>query len=63
MAADRHVVVVDEDLDVQLLADGKAVNYEGASGPCKFTPTGDIAGCKFRFEVAEKGKYKLLSIS
>ena len=48
---------------LKLLADGKAVNYEGASGPCKFTALGDIVDCKFRFEVAEKGKYRLLSIS
>jgi ABC-type branched-subunit amino acid transport system substrate-binding protein len=48
---------------LKLLAAGKAVNYEGASGPCKFTPSGDIENCKFRFDVAEKGKYRLLSIS
>ncbi len=48
---------------LKLLADGKAVNFEGASGPCKFTPLGDIEDCKFRFDVAEKGKYRLLSIS
>ncbi|MDE2197686.1 MAG: ABC transporter substrate-binding protein [Rhodospirillales bacterium] len=48
---------------LKLLAAGHAVNYEGASGPCKFTPTGDIVNCKFRFDAAEKGKYKLLSIS
>lgn len=48
---------------LKLLADGREVNYEGASGPCKFTPTGDIQDCKFRFDVAEKGRYRLLSIS
>ena len=48
---------------LKLLAAGKEVNYEGASGPCKFTPIGDIEGCKFRFEVAEKGRYRLLLIS
>ncbi|ODU57766.1 MAG: ABC transporter substrate-binding protein [Acetobacteraceae bacterium SCN 69-10] len=48
---------------LKLLAAGKAINYEGASGPCKFTPTGDISNCKFRFDVAEKGKMKLLEIS
>ena len=47
----------------KLLAAGKAVNYDGASGPCDFLPSGDIANCKFRFDVAEKGKYRLLSIS
>ena len=48
---------------LKLLASGKDVNYEGASGPCDFLPSGDIADCKFRFEVAEKGKYRLLSVS
>jgi branched-chain amino acid transport system substrate-binding protein len=48
---------------LKLLAVGKDVNYEGASGPCDFTELGDITDCKFRFDVAEKGKMKLLSIS
>ena len=48
---------------LKILASGKEVNFEGASGPCKFTPTGDIDNCKFRFEVADKGKYRLLSVS
>ncbi|HEX3347622.1 MAG TPA: ABC transporter substrate-binding protein [Acetobacteraceae bacterium] len=48
---------------LKALAAGKAIDYEGASGPCKFTPIGDIEGCKFRFEAAEKGKFKLLTIS
>ena len=48
---------------LKVLAAGKAVNFEGASGPCKFTPTGDIETCKFRFEVVEKGRLRLLSIS
>jgi branched-chain amino acid transport system substrate-binding protein len=48
---------------LKLLAAGKTINYEGASGPCKFTPSGDIENCKFRFEVVEKGKFRLLSVS
>lgn len=48
---------------LKLLAAGKAVNYEGASGPCEFTETGDIKGCKFRFDMVEKGKQRLLEIS
>ncbi len=48
---------------MKLLAAGKAVNYAGASGPCDFTPEGDITGCKFRFDVVEGGKPKLLSLS
>jgi branched-chain amino acid transport system substrate-binding protein len=45
---------------LKLLAQGKAVNYEGASGPCDFNEAGDILDCKFRYEQAEKGKFKLL---
>ena len=48
---------------LKLLADGHAVDYEGASGPCKFTAIGDIENCKFRFDVVEKGRNRLLSIS
>ena len=48
---------------LQALAAGKEVNYDGASGPCEFKPSGDILGCKFRFEQASEGKLKLLSIS
>jgi branched-chain amino acid transport system substrate-binding protein len=48
---------------LKLLAAGKEVNYEGASGPCKFTPSGDIENCHFRFDIAEKGKYRLLTLS
>jgi len=46
-----------------LLAQGKSVNYSGASGPCDFTPSGDITSCKFRFDIVEGGKQKLLSLS
>lgn len=48
---------------LKLLAAGRKVNYDGASGPCEFTASGDIKGCKFRFDVIEKGKQKLLEIS
>ncbi|MEJ1978000.1 MAG: hypothetical protein WDN49_19705 [Acetobacteraceae bacterium] len=47
---------------MKLLADGKAVNYEGASGPCDFTDIGDIKDCKFRFQVVEDGKFKFLKV-
>ena len=30
---------------LKLLAEGKDINYEGASGPCDFTDIGDIQGC------------------
>jgi len=48
---------------LKLLGQGKAVNYEGASGPCDFTEIGDIMDTKFRYEQAEKGKFKLLKIA
>lgn len=48
---------------MKLASSGKDVNYEGASGPCDFLPSGDIASSKFRFDKAEKGHMQLLSIS
>jgi ABC-type branched-subunit amino acid transport system substrate-binding protein len=55
---------VDNAVDgLKLLAQGKDVNYEGASGPCEFTEIGDIIDTKFRYEQAEKGKFKLLKIT
>jgi branched-chain amino acid transport system substrate-binding protein len=48
---------------LKLLAQGKDVNYEGASGPCDFLPSGDIENCKFRFDVADGKSYRLISIS
>lgn len=47
---------------LKLLQGGKDVNYEGASGPCDFTPTGDITTTPFRYEKVEKGQLKLLRI-
>src|SRR4029453_17399814 len=55
---------VDNAVDgLKLLGQGKDINYEGASGPCDFTETGDILDTKFRYEQAEKGKLKLLRIA
>ena len=55
---------VDNAVDgLKLLGQGKEINYEGASGPCDFTETGDIIDTKFRYEQAEKGKLKLLRIT
>ncbi len=48
---------------IRLLAAGKAVNYDGASGPCHFLPSGDILSCKFRFDRIEGGHDTLLSVS
>ena len=48
---------------LRALAAGRQVNFEGASGPCAFLPSGDIETCKFRFEQVRAGKLALLSIS
>ena len=55
---------VDSAVDgLRLLAQGKDVNFEGASGPCEFNEVGDILDTKFRYEQADKGKFKLLKIA
>jgi branched-chain amino acid transport system substrate-binding protein len=54
---------VDNAVDgLKLLAQGKEINYEGASGPCDFTETGDIIDCKIRYDVAAKGAFKLVKL-
>jgi ABC-type branched-subunit amino acid transport system substrate-binding protein len=54
---------VDSAVDgLALLAQGKAVNFEGASGPCDFTDTGDILDCKIRFDRAQGGAFKLVTL-
>jgi ABC-type branched-subunit amino acid transport system substrate-binding protein len=47
---------------LRLLAEGKDINYEGASGPCDFTDIGDIFDCKFRYNKVEAGKFTFLKI-
>ncbi|MDO9502703.1 ABC transporter substrate-binding protein [Falsiroseomonas sp.] len=47
---------------LRLIAAGRAVNFEGASGPCEFDDRGDIRGTKFRYEVAEGGAYRVLEL-
>lgn len=47
---------------IKLLAEGKEINYEGASGPCDFTDIGDIEGCRFRYMEVVDGKLKFLKI-
>jgi branched-chain amino acid transport system substrate-binding protein len=55
---------VDSAVDgLKLLAQGKDVNFDGASGQCDFNEIGDILDTKFRYEQAEKGKFKLLKIA
>ena len=41
---------------LKLLAQGKEINFEGASGPCDFTDLGDILDCQIKFEQARGGK-------
>jgi branched-chain amino acid transport system substrate-binding protein len=57
-------VTVDNALDgMRALALGKAINYDGASGPCKFAPNGDLAAANFRVSVVRGGvieTYKML---
>jgi ABC-type branched-subunit amino acid transport system substrate-binding protein len=47
---------------LKLLAEGKEINYEGASGPCDFTDIGDIQGCRFRYMEVVEGKLKFLRV-
>lgn len=47
---------------LRAIAAGRAVNFEGASGPVDFDERGDIRGTKFRFEVAEGGRFRLLEL-
>jgi ABC-type branched-subunit amino acid transport system substrate-binding protein len=48
---------------LKLLAEGKEINYEGASGPCDFTDSGDIFDCKFRYVKVEGGKFKFIKVT
>ena len=51
-------VKVDNAVDgMKALAEGKAINYLGASGPCKFTPIGDVVSSNFQFTVIRDGKF------
>lgn len=47
---------------LQAIAAKQPIAYSGASGPCKFTPRGDIEDSKFRYEQVESGTIKLLKI-
>ncbi|SMC48920.1 ABC transporter substrate-binding protein [Rhizobium sp. RU36D] len=55
---------VDNALDgLKLIAEGKPVNYQGASGPCDFTDKGDITDSAFRYEQVLGGKLTLVKIA
>jgi branched-chain amino acid transport system substrate-binding protein len=47
---------------LKALAEGKEINYEGASGPCDFTDIGDIEGCRFRYMKVSNGKLEFLRL-
>jgi len=47
---------------LKLLAQGKEINFEGASGPCDFTDIGDILDCKIRFDQAQGAKFKFVKM-
>ena len=56
--------VVTNALDgLKAIAAKEPIAYEGASGPCKFTPKGDIQDSKFRYEQVQSGTFKLLKIA
>jgi branched-chain amino acid transport system substrate-binding protein len=61
---DPDGVEVDNAVDgLKAIRAGKAINYEGASGPCKFAANGDIAAANFRVTVVRGGAietYKML---
>ncbi len=57
---DPDGVKVDNAVDgMKALADGKTINYLGASGPCKFTPLGDVVSSNFRVTVVKDGAFVL----
>ena len=47
---------------LKLLGQGKAINYEGASGPCDFTDSGDILDCKIRFDRAQGARFTFVKL-
>ncbi len=55
---------IDNAIDgLKAIAAKQPVDYDGASGPCDFTETGDIADCQFRYEQVQGGKLTLVQIA
>ena len=48
---------------LKLVAAGKKIDYDGASGPCDFTDIGDITDAKFRYEQVKNQKLTLIRIA
>ncbi|WP_244644125.1 ABC transporter substrate-binding protein [Azorhizobium oxalatiphilum] len=55
--------VTDVGQALKLLADKKAINYDGPSGPLAFAANGDVEGVFFRYEEVQKGKLTLLKVA
>ncbi|TKV70780.1 ABC transporter substrate-binding protein [Rhizobium sp. AU243] len=55
--------VTDVAAALKLIAEKKAVNYDGPSGPLEFNSIGDVEGVFFRYEQAQKGKMTLLKVA
>ncbi|MFZ4533111.1 MAG: ABC transporter substrate-binding protein, partial [Alsobacter sp.] len=56
-------VKVDNAIDgLKALKDGKEIKYTGASGPCKFSDTGNILEVIFRFNQVKDGKIAEIKI-
>jgi branched-chain amino acid transport system substrate-binding protein len=54
---------VDNAVDgIRLLRDGKTLNYSGASGPCRFTPSGDIGGAVFRWQRITNKRFETVRV-
>ena len=61
---DPDGVKVDNAMDgLKALAEGKRINYLGASGPCKFAPNGDISTSVFRINIVRKGKIETYKVT
>ncbi len=55
---------VDNAIDgMKAIAAGQAIQYDGASGPCRFTDIGDIVDGPFRYEQVKEDKIALLKIA
>src|SRR5258705_1252484 len=55
---------VDNAVDgLKLLAQGRDVNYEGASGPCDFDAKGDVLTVKFKYEQVKAGKLVFVKVA
>jgi ABC-type branched-subunit amino acid transport system substrate-binding protein len=48
---------------LKLIKAGHSIKYSGASGPCVFTPIGDITSCKFRYSRVLEGGFNLIEVA